>query len=75
MPLEYTFTGVSMNFSRPANSTISSTLLAISRRPRPRMEALRKMFSRPESWGWKPAPSSSSAEMRPLLTTRPLVGL
>ena len=34
----------------------------------------RRMFSRPVSSPWNPAPSSSSAETRPLTTTRPLVG-
>ena len=32
MPLEYRFTGVSMNCSTPENSTIASILRAISRR-------------------------------------------
>ncbi len=32
------------------------------------------MFSRPVSWGWNPVPSSSSAEMRPFATIRPVVG-
>ncbi len=32
------------------------------------------MFSRPDSSGWKPAPSSSSAEMRPLVWMAPSVG-
>ncbi len=34
-----------------------------------------KMFSRPEISGWKPAPSSIRAEMRPWVTTSPAVGL
>ena len=39
------------------------------------MMPLMKTFSRPEISGWKPAPSSISAEMRPLTATVPLVGL
>ena len=35
---------------------------------------LMKTFSRPEISGWKPAPSSMSAEMRPSTVTVPLVG-
>ena len=36
---------------------------------------LMNTFSRPEISGWKPAPSSISAEIRPSTATRPLVGL
>ena len=39
------------------------------------MMPLMKTFSRPEISGWKPAPSSMSAEMRPSTVTVPLVGL
>ena len=39
------------------------------------MMPLMKTFSRPEISGWKPAPSSISAEIRPSTRTRPLVGL
>ena len=42
---------------------------------RPSMMPLMKTFSRPEISGWKPAPSSISAEMRPSTRTVPLVGL
>ena len=35
---------------------------------------LMKTFSRPEISGWKPAPSSINAEIRPLTTTVPDVG-
>ena len=38
------------------------------------MMPLMKTFSRPEISGWKPAPSSMSAEMRPCTVTVPLVG-
>ena len=38
------------------------------------MMPLMKTFSRPEISGWKPAPSSMSAEMRPLTVTLPVVG-
>ncbi len=39
------------------------------------MMPLMKTFSRPEISGWKPAPSSMSAEMRPSTVTLPVVGL
>ena len=39
------------------------------------MMPLMKTFSRPEISGWKPAPSSMSAEIRPLTVTLPVVGL
>ena len=39
------------------------------------MMPLMKTFSRPEISGWKPAPSSISAEMRPRTTTSPTLGL
>ena len=39
------------------------------------MMPLMNTFSRPEISGWKPAPSSISAEIRPLTVTVPLVGL
>ncbi len=38
------------------------------------MIPLMKTFSRPEISGWKPAPSSIRAEIRPLTLTVPLVG-
>ena len=65
MPDEYVFTGASMNSFSSANSTISSKRSVISRFVRPSMMPLMKTFSRPEISGWKPAPSSISAEMRP----------
>ena len=64
-----------MNSSSSANPTISSKRCAISRLDRPSMMPLMKTFSRPEISGWKPAPSSISAEMRPFTVTVPLVGL
>ena len=39
------------------------------------MMPLMNTFSRPEISGWKPAPSSMSADTRPLTVTRPVVGL
>ena len=39
------------------------------------MMPLMKTFSRPEISGWKPAPSSMSAEIRPRTLTVPEVGL
>ena len=41
----------------------------------PRMAAFRKTFSRPLSSGWKPAPSSSNAEIEPFDRDLALVGL
>ena len=38
------------------------------------MMPLMKTFSRPEISGWKPAPSSINAEMRPSTVTVPAVG-
>ena len=58
-----------------ANSTISSNRFATSRFDSPSMMPLMKTFSRPEISGWKPAPSSINAEIRPLTRTLPDVGL
>ena len=41
IPLEYRFTGVSMNFSTPENSTIASKRWSISRRFMPRIAPFR----------------------------------
>jgi hypothetical protein len=41
IPLEYRFTGVSMNFSMPEKSTIVSSLRVISLRFMPRIAPLR----------------------------------
>ena len=72
MPLEYRLTGVSMNCSTPANSTMSRNLRAISRRLIPSTEPFRKTFSRPVSSGWKPVPTSSRLPTRPRISARPL---
>ncbi len=48
--------------------------LSTSRLDMPRMEPFKKMFSRPVSSGWKPAPTSSSEATRPRISTRPAVG-
>ena len=74
MPDEYVLTGASMNSCSSANSTISSKRLATSRLVRPSMMPLMKTFSRPEISGWKPAPSSMRAEIRPSTFTVPVVG-
>ena len=58
----------------PANSTMLSTLRAISARVIPSMDPLRKMFSRPVSSGWNPEPTSTRAERRPLMLISPEVG-
>jgi len=71
MPDEYVFTGASMKSSSSANSTISSKRRVISRLVRPSIIPLMKTFSRPEISGWKPAPSSMSAETRPERTRSP----
>ena len=74
MPDEYHFTGMSMNGPTPENSTMRSSLVAISLRRMPSTEPLRKMFSRPVSSGWKPEPTSISAASRPSSVMVPLVG-
>jgi hypothetical protein len=55
------------------NSMMSSTLRLISRRDMPISAPFKKMLSRPDNSGWKPAPSSSSAVTRPSTVTRPEV--
>ena len=75
IPLEYVRTGSSMKSASSENSMISSSRVRISRRDIPRMIPLTKMFSRPEKSGWNPAPSSSSAEIRPCTSTVPRVGV
>ena len=57
-----------------AKSTISSKRRMTSFFVRPSMMPLMKMFSRPEISGWKPAPSSISAEIRPSTAMVPLFG-
>ena len=58
-----------------ANSMIWSIKESVSRRVKPRIVALSRMFSRPVSSGWKPAPTSSRADTEPLTLTSPDVGL
>ena len=74
MPLEYTLTGLSMKSPSPEKSMIESIRSSMSRRESPRMAPLRYAFSRPDSSGWNPAPSSSSADTRPWIDTEPLFG-
>src|SRR5918911_368345 len=74
MPEEYRFTGVSMNCSTPANSTMSSKRSRICARFIPRMAPFRKTLSRPVSSGWKPVPTSSSEPTWPVIRTSPRVG-
>src|SRR6266545_8129269 len=62
IPEEYVRTGRSMNSSRPANATISSSCSRMYVRFSPRIDPLRKTFSRPVKSGWNPAPTSSSAQ-------------
>ena len=54
----------------PAKSMMLSMAAVICRLLRPRMAPLSRMFSRPVSSPWKPAPSSRSAETRPLTSHR-----
>ena len=63
-----------MNSLSPEKSTISSKILSVSLRRNPRIDAFMYTFSRPVRSGWNPAPNSSSAEMRPSVVMRPLVG-
>src|SRR5512143_3250175 len=63
-----------MNSASSANSTISSKRRSTCLRVRPSMIALITTFSRPEISGWKPAPSSISAETRPSTCNLPRVG-
>ncbi len=64
-----------MKSASPANSTMSSKRAAISFFDNPRMAPLRNTFSRPLSSGWNPAPSSSSAEIRPVTLRLPFSGM
>ena len=75
IPEEYVRTGRSMNSSRPAKATISSNCSRMYVFFRPRIEPLRKTFSRPVKSGWKPAPSSSSEATLPPTSALPDVGL
>src|SRR5471032_1006635 len=63
-----------MNFSSSANATIASNLRRISARNMPRIAPLRNTFSRPVSSGWKPVPTSSRLDTRPVRSTYPSVG-
>jgi hypothetical protein len=64
-----------MKFSNPANSTMSSNFAVISFLDSPRIAPFMNTFSRPDSSGWNPAPSSSKAEIRPFTVTDPLSGV
>ncbi len=57
-----------------ANSMIWSMNRSISRLVKPRIVALSRMFSRPVSSGWNPAPTSRSADTLPFTLTVPDVG-
>ena len=65
---------MSMNRSRPAKATMSSNRFSSCFLESPRIDPLRNTFSRPDSSGWKPAPSSSRAETLPLTSIEPLSG-
>ena len=54
---------------------MAGSFRSISRRVRPSMTPLMTTFSRPEISGWKPAPSSISAETFPSTRSVPEVGL
>ena len=74
MPLEYVLTGWSINGPISAKAAMRGEARSISARPRPMISPLRNTFSRPLNSGLKPAPSSRSAETRPLTDAVPLVG-
>ena len=57
-----------------AKASIAGIAASVSLRVSPSSEPLRYAFSRPVKSGWKPAPSSSSAEMRPSTSIVPDVG-
>jgi hypothetical protein len=63
-----------MNRSTPEKSTISSNRRAIALRDIPRIDPLRKMFSRPDSSGWKPDPTSSNDAIFPRTVMEPVLG-
>ena len=57
-----------------AKSTISSYFRLISFSVMPRIAAFSRMFSRPLSCGWKPAPVAISPAIRPRVRTVPTSG-
>src|SRR3954447_11595297 len=63
-----------MKRSSPAKPTISSKRAVSSRLDRPRIEPFKNTFSRPDSSGWKPDPSSSRAAIFPWVRMRPVSG-
>src|SRR5208282_1176088 len=74
IPEEYLLTGILIKLLISENSIIFGTLRAISRYVMPRIEPLRKMFSRPVKSGRKPAPNSITADRRPLSVIVPSLG-
>ena len=74
MPLEYVLHGWFTNSPISANFKISSSLASISSLENPIIMPLRYTFSMPVYSMLKPAPSSSSAEILPSISTSPLVG-
>ena len=58
-----------------AKASISGNFSASARASSPCSAAASRTLSRPLSSGWKPAPSSSSAPMRPRVRTLPEVGV
>src|SRR6266852_9041607 len=63
-----------MNFSISAKATISSNFRSISRLLIPKIDPLKYVFSRPESSGWNPVPTSSKLRTRPRISAQPSVG-
>jgi len=63
-----------MKSSMPAKSTMLSNTSPVRFRERPNREALSQRFSTPVRSGWNPAPSWSSAPMRPATLTHPASG-
>ena len=74
MPLEYDLTGRSMKSPIPAKAWMTGMRSSVSSRVIPITMPYNSTFSRPVNSGLKPAPSSSSDEIRPFTATRPVVG-
>jgi hypothetical protein len=65
---------VDINLSSSAKATMSSKTRSMLFFESPRIDPFMKMFSRPVSSGWNPAPNSRRAASRPRVTISPSVG-
>ncbi len=74
IPDEKFLTGVSIKRSKPANSTMLSNCWVMSLCDIPKIAPFKKTFSRPDSSGWKPAPSSNNPAIFPRTAIRPRSG-